>query len=75
VSSNFLLKDETQHMEYLTEMRDELTKTRFELKIFCCDTMLNHRLSQKLTMIRMDKFNQYFNEYKSLYKAQSRKTV
>jgi hypothetical protein len=38
-----------------------MTKSRFELKIFRSDTMLNHHLSQKLKLIGRGKFNHLIN--------------
>jgi hypothetical protein len=38
-----------------------MKKSKFELKIFGSDTMLNHHLSQKLKLIGRDKFNHLIN--------------
>jgi hypothetical protein len=38
-------------------MDGELTESRFDLKTFGFDPMLNHRLSQKLKLIGKSKFN------------------
>jgi hypothetical protein len=38
-----------------------MTESRFELRTFGSDTMLNHHLSQKLKLIGRGKFNHLIN--------------
>jgi hypothetical protein len=38
-----------------------MAESKFELKIFDFDTMLNHNLSQKLKLIGISKFNYLIN--------------
>jgi hypothetical protein len=38
-----------------------MTESRFELRTFGSDTMLNHHLSQKLKLIGRSKFNHLIN--------------
>jgi hypothetical protein len=38
-----------------------MIKSKFELKTFDFDTMLNHHLSQKLKLIGKSKFNHFIN--------------
>jgi hypothetical protein len=51
-------------VKYLIEMRGEMTESRFELRTFGSDTMLNHHLSQKLKLIGRGKFNHLINTLK-----------
>ena len=44
-------------MKYLLETRVELIVSRFELKTFVSNTMLNHHLLKKFKLIGRVKFN------------------
>ena len=38
-----------------------MKETRIEFRILCSDTMLNYRLSQKIKLLRYEKFNHLTN--------------
>jgi hypothetical protein len=48
-------------VKYLILNGGELTKSRFNLRTFGSDTLLNYQLSQKLKLIGKDKFNYLIN--------------
>jgi hypothetical protein len=48
-------------VEYLIEMRSKNERDKVQTQNLFFDTMLNHHLSQKLKLIRRDKFNHLIN--------------
>jgi hypothetical protein len=61
MGSNSPLTSETQHIEYLIEIRSELMEIRFEIRSFNSYIMLNYYLFQKLKLIGNGKFNHLIN--------------